>query len=152
MTSQSNKKLLIPVRLLSPTAQLPQAARPGDSGHDLFLPENVELGPFESKKVFFDISLLQTEPSTILLTGRSGWFSKGLNTEIGVIDHTYKGNIAAVLTNTTPERMQLKAGMRPSQLVILPLVPAEFEVKQKRDADCDISNEREESGFGSTGC
>jgi dUTP pyrophosphatase len=63
----------------------------------------------------------------------------------GTIDSDYRGEVQVVLFNTSSEPFHLDNGDRIAQLVIAPVVQAEFV------AGALAASERGEGGFGSTG-
>lgn len=80
---------------------------------------------------------------------RSGWAAKQgltvLNTP-GTIDADYRGEIKIILINLGPEPVTIQDQDRCAQLVICPVIQAEFEEV------IELSNtERGVGGFGSTG-
>ncbi len=74
---------------------------------------------------------------------RSSTNAKGILTQIGTIDSGYRGEIKAVLINLTNEDIVIKKGERICQIVIEPVILAEF-------VD-ELKNDRGKGGFGSTG-
>lgn len=74
---------------------------------------------------------------------RSGLSSKGITCELPAIDSGYRGEIHAIMTNNTDTDYWIKRGDRVGQLVIIPVVLAEFVT--------DLGEERGTSAFGSTG-
>ena len=74
---------------------------------------------------------------------RSSMNAKGILTQIGTIDSGYRGEIKAVLINLTNEDIVIKKGERICQIVIEPVILAEF-------VD-ELKNDRRKGGFGSTG-
>ena len=74
---------------------------------------------------------------------RSSMNAKGILTQIGTIDSGYRGEIKAILINLTKKDLVIHKGDRICQLVIEPVILA--------DLVEDLSNDRGEGGFGSTG-
>lgn len=66
---------------------------------------------------------------------------------VGVIDSGYRGEIHAPLINLGYEDVELEAGTRVCQLVIMPFVPCELVPVESLG-----ETERGADGFGSTGC
>lgn len=64
----------------------------------------------------------------------------------GTIDADYRGEIKVLLWNTGREPFTIKHGMRIAQLVVAPVVRANFVVVKELDATA-----RSADGFGSTG-
>jgi dUTP pyrophosphatase len=65
---------------------------------------------------------------------------------VGIIDSDYRGEVGALLWNTSDVAYEVKKGDRIAQLIIAPVVRAHFEVV---DELTDTS--RGSGGFGSTG-
>ena len=63
----------------------------------------------------------------------------------GTIDSDYRGEIKVILVNTSTEPFQVADGVRIAQLVIAPVLRAEFVRGTLQES------ERGEGGFGSTG-
>lgn len=85
----------------------------------------------------------------IFLFARSGLASKKgicLANSVGVVDADYRGEIKVALLNTSDEPYTVEPFERIAQLVVMPVVKAQFEAAE------DISDtERGDGGFGSTG-
>jgi dUTP pyrophosphatase len=79
--------------------------------------------------------------------GRSGLSTKGYLVLPGTIDQDYRGEIGVILLNSGTDFRQvlIRRGERIAQLVISPVIQADFE------SDELGSTERGENGFGSTG-
>lgn len=74
---------------------------------------------------------------------RSSYNVKGVISQIGTIDSGYRGEIKAVLINLTSKPIEIKKGEKICQIVIEPVILADFVE--------ELTNDRGESGFGSTG-
>ena len=80
---------------------------------------------------------------------RSGLASKKgvcLANSVGVVDADYRGEIKVALLNTSNEPYTVQPFERIAQLVIMPIIQADFE-----EADELADTERGSGGFGSTG-
>jgi dUTP pyrophosphatase len=142
----------IKVVLASEHAKLPKKAIEGDSGYDLFLPCDVTIEINETKKVYFDIKLFQERsapPITFLLSSRSSFAAKGMFISLGILDPTFQGNIAAIVSNFTAEKITLKAGTRIAQIVPVPYLNPIFE--EKKETDLVEQTLRGSASFGSSG-
>jgi len=81
-----------------------------------------------------------------LICDRSSLASKGLKTAGGVVDAGYRGEILVVIRNLNREPVQIKAGERIAQLLVIPLLfPMPVEIYDLE------SSTRGQAGFGSTG-
>ncbi len=77
---------------------------------------------------------------------RSGLSSKGIIAQFGTIDSDYRGEVGAIIYNTTDEDYTCEAGDRISQMVITPSFRATFRVVAELN-----DTKRGADGFGSTG-
>jgi len=87
-----------------------------------------------------------------LLAIRSGLATRGVGllNGVGVIDHGYTGEIRVLLANLGTERLEMKAGDRIAQLIVIPCVTGVASytmLSGKKPAE----SERGSGGFGSTG-
>ena len=135
---------------LTTSGQLPSYAQPGDAGADLRSTEDVVLAPGERRLVGTGVSLAIPEGHVGLVTPRSGLAARaGLSivNSPGVIDSGYRGEIRVCLINLDPAvPIELAAGDRIAQLVIMPFVHASFVPVEALDATV-----RGVGGYGSTG-
>lgn len=127
-------------------AFLPQRANPTDAGADLMSTENLEIYPGEQKLVDTGVAVKIPEGYAGFVFNRSSQGKKGITIphSVGVIDADYRGNIKVILKNLSEDPYKIERGDRIAQLVVMPVVLADFE---------DIWNdtERGTGGFGSTG-
>lgn len=135
---------------LTTSGHLPTYARPGDAGADLRSTEDIVLAPGERRLVGTGVSLAIPEGHVGLVTPRSGLAARaGLSivNSPGVIDSGYRGEIRVCLINLDPAvPVELAAGDRIAQLVIMPFVHASFVPVEALDATV-----RGAGGYGSTG-
>ncbi len=145
-------KIPLKVKLLENfRGDLPKYETAGASGFDIRaqLTSPLVLKPGERAMVptgmSFEIPLgyeLQCRP-------RSGWAAKKglsvLNTP-GTIDADYRGEVKAILINLGNEAVEIQDQERMAQLILAPVVQAEFSVV----SDLSVSD-RGAGGFGSTG-
>lgn len=123
--------------------------RAGDAGYDLYATETavIKAGGRVAipSGVFVEIPLGYVG----LVADRSSVALSGLHTLGGVIDSSYRGEIRVILHNLTPNAVEVQAGRKIAQLLVLPcLTVALTEVLDVGDLS---SSERGHSGFGSTG-
>ena len=129
---------------------LPQYAKAGDAGADLYAREDFTLNPGERKLIPTGISIALPPGYVALIHPRSGLAIKHgismVNTP-GTIDAAYRGEIAVILINhDLTEIFSAKRGDRIAQLVIQRVEAAEFiEVEQLPGTT------RGSGGFGHTG-
>lgn len=81
------------------------------------------------------------------ILGRSGLASKGILAHSGVIDPDYRGELSAILHNTTNEDYSISVGDRVAQLLFVPVLLCQPE----RVAELAPAPSRGDAGFGSTG-
>jgi dUTP pyrophosphatase len=139
----------VKVKKLSPEAQIPKTANPGDVAFDLFSIIDYELKPSNRYAIPTGIAVEIPIGYEGQVRPRSGLGLKYGLTVInapGTIDSGYRGEIRVSLLNLGNESFQVKKGMRIAQLAIRPVPKVQFlEVDELSDT------ERGEEGFGSTG-
>ena len=122
--------------------------RPNDAAFDLYARTPVIIHPGQTLAVPCGIKT-QFNPGWFLkIEGRSGLALKnGIQPRGGVIDCTYRGEIAAILHNSGQEEFAVSAGDRIAQLIPIRIDQTGFEF-----VDSVAENEeRGEKGFGSSG-
>jgi dUTP pyrophosphatase len=143
-----NREISIPV-VLDDGAQLPQYQTEGSAGMDLVSTEPVELAPGERKLVGTGIRVAIPVGFEGQVRPRSGLAVRHgismVNTP-GTIDSDYRGEIKVLLINLGDLVVKLGQGERIAQLVICPVMRAEWLVVESLD-----DTERGGGGFGSTG-
>ena len=144
----------IDVRILDPRMvdQLPAYATPGSAGLDLraCLEEPLVLEPNAWQLVPTGIVIHLGDPGyAALILPRSGLGHKHgivLGNLVGLIDSDYQGQLMVSAWNRSQTRYILEPLERLAQLVIVPVVQAQFNVVQ------DFApTARGEKGYGSTG-
>lgn len=127
----------------APEDVVPARAHYNDAGADVRISTGVTLRPHETRRVPVGICLEIPDGYMGCIFPRSGLACDGVVCEIPPIDSGYRGEVCAVVTNLTPMLKKLSGGTRVGQLVIIPVVMADFVE--------DLGEEREDRGFGSTG-
>lgn len=139
----------VPV-VLDDAGSLPTYARDGDAGADLRTTRDVRLEPGERCLVPTGVRLALPPGHVGLVTPRSGLAAKrGLSivNSPGVIDSGYRGEVLVCLVNLdAAEPVELSAGDRVAQLVVVPFVTAQF-----IPVDALDETVRGSGGYGSTG-
>jgi dUTP pyrophosphatase len=129
---------------------LPAYAHPGDAGADLVTAVDITLAPGERALVPTGVSIALPQGYAAFVHPRSGLAAKhgiGLVNAPGTIDAGYRGEISVIVINHDPETtVSLKRGDRIAQLVIQPVVTANFVTVDRLPG-----SHRGEGGFGSTG-
>jgi dUTP pyrophosphatase len=132
--------------------QLPDYATPGSAGMDLraCLDEPLTLQPGQTELIPTGMAIHIADPglcATIL--PRSGLGHKHgivLGNLVGLIDSDYQGQLFVSVWNRGDQAFLITPGDRIAQLVILPVIQAQFEIVENFDL-----SERGEGGFGSSG-
>lgn len=129
-------------------ALMPSRAHTGDGGLDLRSSQVYSLVPLESKLIGTGIKAEIPLGYVGLLFSRSGMAKYGvtLANSVGVIDHSYRGEIKAYLVNNGDNPFQIHYGDRIAQLVIVPCLLVDPTIVDKVSETV-----RGENGFGSTG-
>ena len=132
--------------------QLPSYATPGSAGLDLraCLSEPLTLQPNAWQLVPTGISIYLADPNfAALILPRSGLGHKHgivLGNLVGLIDSDYQGQLMVSAWNRSDVAFTIEPMERIAQLVIVPVVQAQFNVVTEFPA-----SERGEGGYGSTG-
>ena len=132
-----------------PSAKLPEFAKKGDAGMDLFSVEEKTIRPGETCLVRTGISIELPPMTEAQVRPRSGLALKygiTLLNAPGTIDEGYRGEIGVIMINHGKKNFNVEVSMKIAQLVIKPV----YEVSIK-EVDELSTSERGEGGFGSTG-
>lgn len=122
----------------------PDRAHYNDSGADVFAAEDVEIPAHSVRKVPTGVGVKLPDGYDAVIHCKSGLSScGGILAANAPIDAGYTGEIHAILYNTNDYDIEIKAGEKVGQLVVRPVIYAEF-VDQ-------LGSERGSNGFGSTG-
>lgn len=135
---------------------IPRQAKHGDAGYDLAYSGLTPKGDPRSSIVLYPFDAPVMIPTgwavaipygyVGLIRERSGAAKRGMLITGGVIDSGYRGEIALLVACQTDDIVEIKAGERIAQLIIVPcLHHASIEV------DSLDETERGADGFGSTG-
>jgi len=126
---------------------MPEYAMESDIGIDLKACETLTLKPLEQKTVRTGIAIKVPEGHVGLIRDRAGIVTKmNVHTAAGTFDPAYRGEVSVVLINFGDDTVEIEAGMRIAQLLIIPVTKAEIKEVKKLDI-----TERYDKGFGSTG-
>jgi dUTP pyrophosphatase len=128
---------------------LPAYATAGAAGMDVLSAEEVTLGPGARHAVATGFALAIPPGYEIQVRPRSGLALKHgitLPNTPGTIDSDYRGELKIILINLGQEPFPIQRGDRIAQLVLAPVVLAEWHDVEKLDGTA-----RGEGGFGSTG-
>ncbi|MCP3662622.1 MAG: hypothetical protein GY696_09035 [Gammaproteobacteria bacterium] len=108
--------LVVPIKR---GAKHPYRATTGSAGYDLYLPADITLRPHTITTVPLGLQIQLPQHYYLQLKGRSSLEKKGINLRGGVVDSDFRGDIAAILSNTTAEAISLSAGQKVCQGIIL---------------------------------
>ena len=139
------------IKKLDPLVKLPEYKTSGASGLDLmaFIKEPIEIKPKTSSLVPTGLSVAFSENYEIQIRPRSGLAAKKnitvLNTP-GTIDSDYRGEIKIILFNHGKEDFVINNNDRIAQMILMPIIKAEFEEVENLPKTL-----RGSGGFGSTG-
>ena len=122
--------------------KLPFRAHENDAA-DVHALHDTIIFPHQTVKIPLGLGLVLPDGYAAYVFPRSGLASKGIVCELPPIDSGYRGEIHAIVSNLSDAQYQVRAGDRIGQLVITPVVIADFITE-------DIK-ERSDNGFGSTG-
>lgn len=144
----------VDVKILDPriAEQFPAYATPGSAGLDLraCLDAPLTLAPNAWQLVPTGMAMYLADPAyAALILPRSGLGHKHgivLGNLVGLIDSDYQGQLMVSAWNRSDVEFTIQPMERIAQLVIVPVVQAQFNVVQEFPA-----SERGEGGYGSTG-
>ena len=145
----------IDLKVLDPrmASLLPAYATPGSAGLDLraCLEEAITLQPNAWQLIPTGIAIHMLDPNfAAMILPRSGLGHKHgivLGNLVGLIDSDYQGQLMVSAWNRSPTPFTIEPMERIAQLVIVPVVPAQFNVVSEFGA----TSERGAGGYGSTG-
>jgi dUTP pyrophosphatase len=146
--------MLIDVKIIDPrlTGMLPQYATPGSAGLDLraCLDAPLTLAPNAWQLVPTGLAIFLNDPAyAALILPRSGLGHKHgivLGNLVGLIDSDYQGQLMVSAWNRSDRAFTVEPLERIAQLVIVPVVQAQFNVVEQFPP-----SQRGEGGYGSTG-
>lgn len=104
----------------------PRRAHENDAGADVFVMKDIVVQPHETVKVPLGFGLELPDGYMACVYPRSGLSSKGIVCELPPIDSGYKGEVHAIVSNLTDAAYVLYEGSRVGQLVVTPVILADF--------------------------
>ena len=144
--------MTVKVKKLRENAVMPKRATEFSAGADLYacIDEPVTINPAELAKIPTGIAIeLPQSDLAAFLFARSGLGVKHgitLSNSVGVVDSDYRGEICVGLCNVSDKPYTIQPSERIAQMVIMPVVLADF-----IQADELNETKRGEGGFGSSG-
>ena len=144
----------VQLKIINPNMaeQLPEYATAGSAGLDLRAAVDAPLTVAAGQTVLIPTGLamyLQNPNLAAMILPRSGLGHKNgivLGNLVGLIDSDYQGELKVSLWNRSQEDFVVEPLARIAQLIIVPVVQAQFEI-----VDEFVASDRGEGGFGSTG-
>lgn len=131
---------------------LPNYATPGSAGLDLraCLDQALNVAPGDTHLVPTGMAIHIADPTLCaMILPRSGLGHKHgivLGNLVGLIDSDYQGQLFVSIWNRGETPFVMKPGERIAQLVLVPVVQAQFDIVEEFDA-----TDRGAGGFGSSG-
>lgn len=131
---------------------LPEYATPGSAGLDLraCIDEAITINPGETQLIPTGLAIYIEDPSlAAMILPRSGLGHKHgivLGNLVGLIDSDYQGQLMVSCWNRGTDAFTLNVGERLAQLVLVPVVQAQFERVEEFTASA-----RGAGGFGHSG-
>lgn len=124
-------------------SKLPNRAHYNDSGADVFSTEDLILKAHSVYAVGTGLGVELPDGYDAVIHCKSGLSKNGIWASNAPIDAGYTGEIHAILHNTTDVDFVITKGMKIGQLVIRPVIYADFVE--------ELGDERNDGAFGSTG-
>ena len=121
----------------------PTRAHHNDSGADVFATKDMIIQPGEVAAVPLGIGVELPDGYDIVVHCKSGLSKEGIWAANAPVDAGYRGEIHAILHNTSDKDYYIWAGQKIGQLVVRPVIYADFVT--------DLGEERNDGAFGSTG-
>ena len=121
----------------------PKRAHENDAGADVYSTIGCVIPPHSTVKIPLGFGLELPDGYAAYIFPRSGMSTKGIVAELPPIDSGYRGEVHAIVSNLTDTPYPVAFGDRVGQLVITPVVIADFITE-------DIA-QRGDGAFGSTG-
>lgn len=123
--------------------QRPYRPHGNDAGADVYMPYDCTLKPGEIAKIPLGFGIEVPDGYAGYVFPRSSMAVKGLVCELPPVDSGYRGEIHAIISNVSNQVQTIPKGTRVGQLVIMPVVIADFV--------SEVGAERGIGAFGSTG-
>ncbi len=131
------------IKLINYGGQMPVRAHYNDAGADVFSPGTYVLYPQQVVKVPLGFGIEIPDGLAGFIFPRSSLSAKGIICELPPIDSGYCGEAHAIIANVSCNTYNIQKGERIGQLLILPIVIADFVI--------ELGKERSMGAFGSSG-
>lgn len=126
-----------------PYDRLPYRAHYNDAGADVYAGTEANIPPGEVLTLPLGFGLELPDGYAGFIFPRSSLSKKGIVCELPPIDSGYTGEIHAIISNVSLEPYVIKNGDRIGQLVIMPVVVADFVT--------EMGDIRKDTAFGASG-
>lgn len=133
----------IKINKLNNMYTIPERAHYNDAGADVRTLTNYFISPHDTIKIPLGFNIEVPDGYMACVYPKSGLTSKGIISHIPPIDSGYRGEIHAIITNTTNEEYYIATGTKIGQLVVTPVILVDFVE--------ELENNRGNGAFGSTG-
>ena len=114
-----------------------------DAGADVYMPYDCTLQPGEIAKIPLGFGIEVPDGYAGYVFPRTSMAVKGIVCELPPVDSGYRGEIHAIISNVSGKPHTLHKDSRIGQLIIMPVVIADFVT--------ELSESRGTGAFGSTG-
>jgi dUTP pyrophosphatase len=131
------------IKLIDFGGMTPKRNHYNDAGADVYNLKPTDIQPHETVALPLGFGLEIPDGYVGFIFPRSGHAKRGIIANLPPIDSGYRGEIHAIVTNTTNNRVTIMEHERIGQLVILPVVIADFV--------SELDNERGTKAFNSSG-
>ena len=118
----------------------------GSAGADCFSRVDAVIKPHETKVIPLGFAVEIPNGYEMQIRPRSGLATKGKQAIFGTIDSDYRGEVGAIIYNSSDDEFVVKKGDRIAQCLIAPVIIASFNAVDELS-----ETERGNAGFGSTG-
>ena len=145
-------KLKIINPLIGSKIPIPKYETKGSAGLDLraCINQKLTIKPGKTEMIPMGYAIhLDDENLAAMVIPRSGLGSKYgivLGNLVGLIDSDYQGELMVPAWNRSDQKFEVNQGDRIAQMIIVPILQAQFEVVEEF-----VSSERGTKGFGSSG-
>lgn len=131
------------IKLIDFGGKPPFRAHENDAGADVYSPRRQTIYPGMVLKIPLGFGLEIPDGYVGYIFPRSSLSAKGIVCELPPIDSGYRGEVHAIVTNVGSDSYDIKEGERIGQLVIMPVVIADFTTEDAKP--------RGTAAFGSSG-
>lgn len=126
-----------------PKHHCPFRPHANDAGADVYMPYDCTLQPGGIAKIPLGFGIEVPDGYAGYVFPRTSMAAKGLVCELPPVDSGYRGEIHAIISNVSTQAHTLHKDSRIGQLIIMPVVIADFVT--------EFSESRGTGAFGSTG-